>query len=501
MSRTYQSLYQTGGSLPANAPSYVKRQADEDLYTAVNAGQFCYVLNARQMGKSSLRVQTIDRLKAAGISSGSVDMTTIGSQQMTVEQWYASLLQNLVSSFRLQVNLREWWWERTHLSVVKRFSEFLETVLLVEIKNPVVIFIDEIDSVLGLDFPIDDFFGLIRACYNQRVENAVYQRLTFVLLGVATPSDLIRDYTRTPFNIGQSIELQGFRFSEALPLLPGLQGIVACPETMLHRILGWTDGQPFLTQKLCQLVQETCQEESITIPPEQEESWLNNLVQSRLINCWELQDEPEHLRTIANRLLHNSQGAGQILGLYQQMAIAPQHTIAIDNSREQLELLLSGLVVKEQDRLRVLNPIYAAVFDAAWVQHQLDKMRPYAVHIREWLNSDRQDESRLLQGQALKEAENWAEGKRIGDQDYQFLAASRILSQRKQEQSLQVARVRELEARLAQERKVSKQQRLFFLGTVVVLAIATSLGLYARKNPPPHPAPEQKSQVCTSSKG
>ncbi|MBE9174176.1 AAA-like domain-containing protein, partial [Synechocystis salina LEGE 06155] len=486
---TCQNLYQTGGSLPVNAPSYVKRQADEDLYTAVKAGQFCYVLNARQMGKSSLRVQIIDRLKAGGVSSGSVDMTTIGSQQMTVEQWYASLLQNLVSSFRLQVNLRSWWRERTHLSVVKRFSDFLETVLLVEIKTPVVIFIDEIDSVLGLNFPIDDFFALIRACYNQRVENAVYQRLTFVLLGVATPSDLIRDHARTPFNIGKSIELQGFCFSEALPLLPGLKGLVPHPETMLHRILQWTGGQPFLTQKLCQIVQSTWREENVIIAADQEESWLNNLVQSRLINCWELQDEPEHLRTIANRLLHNSQGVGQLLGLYQQMAIAPKHSIAIDNSREQLELLLSGLVVKDQSKLRIRNPIYAAVFDAVWVQHQLDQMRPYAVNIREWLNSNRQDESRLLQGKALKEAESWANGKRIDDQDYQFLAASRVLNQIKQEQALQVARVRELEARLARELKVSKLQRLFLVGTVVALAITTSLALHSKRQSYLHPTP------------
>jgi hypothetical protein len=274
MTQMSPSIYQAGGSLPATAPSYVKRQADEDLYAALKAGQFCYILNTRQMGKSSLRVRMMEQLRREGIASCSIDMTTVGSQQMTVEQWYASVLQGIVIGLRLQVNLRGWWRDRSHLSPIKRFDEFLETVVLAEVPQSIVIFIDEIDSVLGLAFPVDDFFALIRACHNRRAENPDYRRLTFALLGVATPSDLIRDRNRTPFNIGQSIELEGFRLSEALPLLPGLQNIVKRPETMLRHILAWTGGQPFLTQKLCQFVQNAWQEGTLTIAPGQEYTWL-----------------------------------------------------------------------------------------------------------------------------------------------------------------------------------------------------------------------------------
>ena len=47
------SFYVIGGTLQRNAPSYVPRQADIDLYDGLTQGKFCYVLTSRQMGKSS----------------------------------------------------------------------------------------------------------------------------------------------------------------------------------------------------------------------------------------------------------------------------------------------------------------------------------------------------------------------------------------------------------------------------------------------------------------
>ena len=94
-----------------------------------------------------------------------------------------------------------WWQARSEQSPVQRFSDFLREVILEEITDPIVVFVDEIDSTLKLGFT-DDFFAAIRAAYNARSNDPAYERLTFVLLGVARPADLIKDRTRTPYNIG-----------------------------------------------------------------------------------------------------------------------------------------------------------------------------------------------------------------------------------------------------------------------------------------------------------
>jgi hypothetical protein len=456
----YTYEFQAGGSLAADNPSYVEREADEALYRAIQARKFAYVFNCRQMGKSSLRVRTEERLRAEGYCCAAIDLSVLGVEEVSAAQWYRTLIGELnrrLGDLLSPTALDQWLTQQVNVAPVYRLERFIAEVVLTAIGDqPVVIFIDEIDTVLSLTFPANDFFAWIRSCYNRRADEPMYRRLTFVLLGVTTPSQLIQDVTRTPFNIGQAIELTPLGLERATAkLAAGLAGWVTDPQRVVAEIFDWIGGQPYLTQRLCKEVHEAAMVEDTQpwIGAGEERPRITRLVEQRVIECWEAQDEQDHLKTIRKRLLQREQLASRLLGVYAQ--ILRGEVVLKRNSADHRELRLAGLVVSRHNQLQVFNRIYAQIFDGVWVQQMLASLRPYAEAFEAWVASRFADESRLLRGNALLEAEDWARDRSLSALDDRYLRASQAVENR--EVRLALAEAEELNQEIETRRQTLEQ--------------------------------------------
>lgn len=355
-------VFTTGGTVQAGGGTYLPRRADADLLALCRQSQFAYVLTARQMGKSSLMVRTVERLSEENIRAVMIDLTQIGTQ-VTPEQWYLGLLAIIEEQLQLNADAVAWWQANAHLGFTQRLTNFFQEVLLKEIAEPVVIFVDEIDTTLSLDFT-DDFYAAIRYLYNARATTPDFKRLSFVLIGVATPGDLIRDRQRTPFNIGQRVDLTDFTFEEVLPLAAGLNLPPDEAQQASSWVFKWTNGHPYLTQRLFLVLAE--QGQSLWT-----ESDVDNVVAATFFG--EMSERDNNLQFVRDMLLERAPNVEGVLTTYQDVISGKGPVPDEEQSIVKSHLKLSGVLKRAGGKLLMRNRIYEKVFNEHWVRDNLRK--------------------------------------------------------------------------------------------------------------------------------
>ena len=307
-------------------------------------------------------IRTAGTLRSEGAREVAVlDLAAIG-QNLTPEQWYDGLLLRLGRQLDLEDEFDDFWLDNARLSPVQRFFEAIYQIVLSGSERRLVIFVDELDTVKSLPFSSDEFFAAIRQCFNARSEDDTWSRLAFCLLGVATPSDLIKDPHISPFNIGRRIVLEDFKKPEVAKLVAGLEAEQR-GELLLERIFGWTNGHPYLTQRLCRSVAEQNRSEEV-------ESVLQpgtiDGICHRLFLSNRAKERDDNLILVRERLLRSDHDRSALLDLYRKVRVGQP---VVDDETDPLvgALHLSGVTRVDKGKLKVRNRIYQHVFNPSWV--------------------------------------------------------------------------------------------------------------------------------------
>lgn len=436
------AILQAGGTL-AYGQLYVERPADSQLLDALSAGEFCNVLAPRQIGKSSLRTRCQHALSVSRLYRCiSLDLSSIGRSELSTEQWYFGFLEQLYSGLDLTISSNEWH-NANDLGPVQRWLKFLTRVIN-EIPDKIVIFIDELDTMLALPAIRDDFFAALRSIYNSRADNPSYERITFCMLGVAAPWELIKDPTRTPFNIGRSIRLGDFTRQDLNVFALVLKPLGGDVEIWLDAIYDWTCGHPYFTQALCM--------ELLEKPWAATDSQKNH-VEKCVIERF-LQDGAagESNLNYAEKRLTQSENKSALLSLYRNI-LRTGSVQANSSDAVQFELQLCGLCTQRRDAsgqifLHVRNRIFSTVFDLNWLRGK-EVQRFLSESLTRWQDGGKQLQE-LLKGTDLEDAQRWAQDNILTREEHEFLMASArwdteekrlVLAQEKREQTARQLRL------------------------------------------------------------
>ena len=349
-------MFVAGGAVQAGGGIYLERHADRDLLQHCLAGHFTYILTSRQMGKSSLMYRAAERLADGGARPVIVDLTELGAQT-TADQWYKGFLLLVQEQLELPAAAAEWWDAHANYAYAHRLIRYLREVALVERSERVVLFVDEIDTTLRLDFT-DDFFAAIRFLYQNRATDPELERISFVLIGVATPNDLIKDAARTPFNIGHRIELTDFTSEEASAIAGSYAVLPEIGPPLIEWILRWTGGHPYLTMRVLRSLVDS------PLP-----RWTADAIDVRIHDLFlgTSGENDTNLQFVRDMLTKKALNREAVLATYEAIrggARVPDREL--DQTTSWLKL--SGVVRRDEGLLRVRNAIYERVFDRRWAR-------------------------------------------------------------------------------------------------------------------------------------
>lgn len=229
---------------------YVERAADRQLARIIDEmGRPGYVLVARQMGKTNL---LLNAKRKVGFDDIFVYLD-VSNSVPDVRSFFRSIVDLAIESIpgdkegvRTKMDERR----LSNDSFLEHKEHEIELrEILRSINGKLVICIDEIDALTKVDYS-DQVFSFIRSTYfSGRTNFPEFCRLTYVLSGVAEPSELIKNRAISPFNIGEKIYLEDFSRKEFDRFI-SQAGLLFSP-VAAERVFYWTNGNPRLSWDVC----------------------------------------------------------------------------------------------------------------------------------------------------------------------------------------------------------------------------------------------------------
>jgi hypothetical protein len=239
------------GTMHAESKFYVWRSSDDiALQTIKRTGITLTIKAPRQMGKSSLLIRTINEAIKAGKRVAFLDFQLTDQAALAdADRFFRQFCSWLTDSLEMKDRVEEFW--QGELSNGVRCTRYLGRYLLKELDGPLMLAMDEVDSIFEASFR-SDFFGMLRSWHNSRQMNSVWQNLDLALVTSTEPYQLIENLNQSPFNVGEVIELTDFTAAQVADL-NRRHGSVLKPDEE-QQLISLLNGHPYLVRRALYLI-------------------------------------------------------------------------------------------------------------------------------------------------------------------------------------------------------------------------------------------------------
>lgn len=239
------------GTMDPESEFYVERPSDSiAMETIKRCGVTITIKGPRQMGKSSLLVRTINAANQADkqvvfLDFQLFDRAALKQSDLFFQQFCRWITDELGMEDRVDE-----FWERP-LGNGQRATRYMEHYLLKELGRPLVLAMDEVESIFDTDFRTD-FFSMLRSWHNSRATKKLWKNFDLVLATSTEPYQLIEDLNQSPFNVGQVIELFDFNLKQVADL--NRRHGRPLSEAELQLLMNLLNGHPYLMRCALYLV-------------------------------------------------------------------------------------------------------------------------------------------------------------------------------------------------------------------------------------------------------
>lgn len=237
--------------VPVHSVFYLERSADRHALDAITRqGVTMTIKGPAKMGKTSLLYRVRAAAEAHGKRTLCLNFREFDGQALTdANTFFTQFCRRISEELGLADQVDATW--NTTSTNPANCRRYITRHILQDAESTIVLALENVDTIFGAPFR-SDFFGMLRSWHDDSQYRPIWKKLDRVLVTSTEPYQFIEDINKSPFNVGEVIDLDDFTLEQVADLNRRHGTPLTADE--LFRLMHLLNGHPYLVRRALYLV-------------------------------------------------------------------------------------------------------------------------------------------------------------------------------------------------------------------------------------------------------